>query len=127
MKNLFLTPNGLNLLKDWESGNGYEANTAKARRAAGALFRSGSLVFIHGEKPRTASEFFEGMPYTSSSDFAAVWAGCNWQISRRGCAALNLDGIAIDDTGRAVYVWTRYDKNGEEVATEYEPADEVRA
>lgn len=119
MKEIYKTPNGINLLKDWQSGAGYEANTAKARRAARVLFRSDSLVYIHGEKPRTASEFFGGMPYTSTSDFAAIWAGCNWEIFKREDAALNLDGIAIDDRGRAVAVWTRY-ANGEEVATEYE-------
>lgn len=29
MKELYKTPNGFNLLKDWQSGDGYEANTVK--------------------------------------------------------------------------------------------------
>lgn len=124
-QNTFKTPNGLNLLKDWNNGAGYEANERTARRAAGALFRSGCLEFVHGEKPRTAAEFFDGMPYTSSSDFAAVWAGCNWEIINKYNLRATLDGFAIDENGRAVTVWTLYNEQGEEINTEY-IAEDIR-
>lgn len=124
MKNTYFeTPDGLQLLCDWSGGcynqNEYTKNEGRAKRAAARLFRSGALVFECGEKPRTAAEFFDGMPYTSTSDFAAVWAGCNWQISRRGDKARHLDGIALTDDN-TVAVWTRYNGNGDEIATEYE-------
>ena len=117
-KNTFRTPSGLNLLKDWNTGAGYEAHEETAKQAAGALLRSGCLEFIHGDKPRTAAEFFDGMPYTSTSDFAAVWACCNWEIKNKYKPA-TLDGIAIDENGRAVAVWTLYDENGDEIGTDY--------
>lgn len=118
-KEYFRTANGLQLLRDWASGCEYQKNTERARSAAARLFKSGVLVFEHGDKPRTVAEFFGGMPYTSSSDFAAVWARCNWQISRRNNSALRLDGIALADCN-AVAVWTRYNEDGDEIATEYE-------
>lgn len=119
----FETPNGLQLLRDWAGAwwneNGYLKNEARARKAARLLFLSGLLVFMHGDKPRTSAEFFDGMPYTSTSDFAAVWAGCNWEICRRDDKSLHLEGIALTDDD-AVGVWTRYGENGDEIATEYE-------
>ena len=117
-KEYFNTSNGLQLLRDWGSGCDYEKNTARARSAAARLFKSGVLVFEHGNKPRTAAEFFEAMPYTSTSDFAAVWV-CNWQISREDDCYLDLDGIALTD-GNAVAVWTRYNNDGDEIATNYQ-------
>lgn len=117
-KEYFNTANGLQLLRDWGSGCEYEKNTARARSAAARLFKSGVLVFEYGNKPRTAAEFFEAMPYTSTSDFAAVWV-CNWQISRRYDSNLYLDGIALTD-GNAVAVWTRYNDDGDEIATDYQ-------
>ena len=116
-KEYFNTANGLQLLREWGSGCEYEKSEKRARSAAARLFKSGVLVFEHGNKPRTAAEFFEAMPYTSTSDFAAVWV-CNWQISRKDDCFLYLDGIALTDKN-AVAVWTRY-SNGDEIATEYE-------
>lgn len=115
----FTTPNGLNLLTEWDNDFKYLVNTKRAKSAAARLFKSGVLVFEYGDKPRTVAEFFDGMPYTSTSDFAAVWACCNWQISRRGNSALRFEGVALTDR-HAVAVWTRYDDNGKEVETVYE-------
>lgn len=117
-KEYFNTANGLQLLRNWGYGCEYQKNTVRARRAAARLFKSGVLVFEHGGKPRTAAEFFEAMPYTSTSDFAAVWV-CNWQISRRDNNALRLDGIALTDSN-AVTVWTRYNDDGYEIATDFQ-------
>ena len=117
-KESFSTANGLQLLRAWGGGCEYENNEKWARSAAARLFKSGVLVFEHGNKPRTAAEFFEAMPYTSTSDFAAVWV-CNWQISRRYDSNLYLDGIALTDKN-AVAVWTRNNDDGDEIATEYE-------
>lgn len=117
-KEYFNTANGLQLLRDWGSGCEYEKNEKRARSAAARLFKSGVLVFEHGYKPRTAAEFLEAMPYTSTSDFAAVWV-CNWQISRKDDCGLYLDGIALTDNN-AVTVWTRYNDDGAEIATDYQ-------
>lgn len=118
----FKTPNGLKLLRDWSGGTWnegeYMRNEIRARGAAARLFLSGNLIFECGEKPRTSAEFFDAMPYTSTSDFAAVWA-CNWSIRNRKDKHLHFDGIALTD-GTAVAVWTRYNENGDEIATEYE-------
>lgn len=118
----FTTPDGLQLLRDWSNGcfdeMEYTRNERRAKRAAARLFLSGNLIFECGEKPRTSAEFFDAMPYTSTSDFAAVWA-CNWSIRNRKDKYLHFDGIALTD-GTAVAVWTRYNENGDEIATEYE-------
>lgn len=120
----YTTSNDLHLLQSWEGRytpeNDYLKNKSIARKAARKLFQNNLLVFEQGEKPRTAAEFFDGMPYTSSSAFAAIWAGCNWQISKRGDKNLYLDGIAITDKGEAVVVWTEYNENREEIGEKYE-------
>lgn len=109
------TINGLNLLTDWEGERFNESefikNTKTARAAAARLFPA--LKFERGEAPRTAAAFYDEMPYTSTSAFAAVWA-CNWQAVKTGEPLKRFDGIAITDDGRGVAVWTEYDENGDE-------------
>lgn len=120
----YTTSNGLHLLQDWSGRYSpekeYTKNTRIAKNAARKLFLSGALVFECGEKPRTAAEFFEGMPYTSTGDFAAVWAYCNWQIRKKGQRNLCFDGIAITDEGKAVSIWREYNEHGEEIGAEYQ-------
>lgn len=120
----YTTSDGLHLLQDWGGHyypeKEYTKNTRIAKNAARKLFLSGALVFECGEKPRTAAEFFEGMPYTSTGIFAAIWAGCNWQISNRGQKNLYLDGIAITDEGKAVAIWKEYNEHGEETGEKHQ-------
>lgn len=115
----YTTSDGLHLLQDWGGHyypeREYAKNTRIAKNAARKLFLSGGLVFECGEKPRTAAEFFEGMPYTSAGIFAVVWARCSWTISNRENKRLYLAGIAITDRGQAVAIWTEYNENGEEI------------
>lgn len=119
MKNeYFKTNNNLQLLREWATGADYIKNEQRAKEAAARLFYSGVLVFEHGEKPRTAAEFIAACPYTSSGDFAAIWARCNWQIMNKKHPRMRLDGIALTDA-EAVAIWTTYDENGDEIATEY--------
>lgn len=115
---LYNTQNNIKLLTSWRYGEEYEKNEQEAKRGACALFRSGVLDFIHGDKPKTGAEFFDGMPYTSSGDFAAVWARANWGIKNKKTGA-SLDGIAIDEHGRAVSVWTIYDDEKNEIGNDY--------
>lgn len=119
----FTTPNGLNLLTEWDGENHdpeiYAANVARARAAVYRFRNRGGLIFGGSRMPRTNAEFFNNMPYTSSSNFAAIWADCEYQILKIADRSLHLDGFALTDAD-AVAVWTRYDDNGKEVETVYE-------
>ena len=105
--NFCKTANGLELLTDWAGGchdpKIYNKNQQRAREAAGALLHSGMLNFEHGNTPRNASEFVANMPYTSTSDFAAVWANCTYQIKNKE-TGFYLVGIALTNA-QAVGVW----------------------
>lgn len=105
--NFYKTANGLELLTDWAGEHHdkktYNKNQQRAREAAGALLHSGNLIFEHGNTPRNASEFVANMPYTSASDFAAVWATCAYQIKNRETGFF-LVGITLTNA-QAVSVW----------------------
>lgn len=106
--NFYKTANGLELLTDWgDDCHGekiYNKNRQSAETAAKKLFDPGVLIFKHGKQPRNAAEFFNNMPYTSSGNYAAVWATANYQISSMA-TGLYLLGIAINKNGDAVAVW----------------------
>lgn len=111
--NFYKTANGLELLTDWASGchdpKTYNKNQQRAREAAGALLHSGNLIFEHGNTPRNSSEFAANMPYTSTSDFAALWATCAYQIKNKE-TGFYLAGIALTNA-QAVSVWQDYASN----------------
>lgn len=114
--NFYKTSNGLELLTDWAGDchdyKTYNKNKQRAREAAGALLHSGNLIFEHGNIPRNSSEFVANMPYTSTSDFAALWATCAYcahQIKNRQ-TKLYLVGIALTDA-QAVSVWRDCESN----------------
>lgn len=119
---------GVRLLRDWGGRNydpvTYDENERKAKRAAAALFRRGGLTFKNGERPRTSGEFISALPYTSTSDFAALWVRPSWDARRAGAEAERLDGFAIDETGRVISVWTFYGQYGDEIATFYREVKE---
>lgn len=106
--NFYKTPNGLELLTNWAGDchdeTIYNKNRQRVENAARALLHSGNLIFEHGNTPRRASEFVANMPYTSTSDYAALWANCAYQIKNRA-TGLYLKAIAINQNGDAVAVW----------------------
>lgn len=105
--NFYKTSNGLELLTDWagdcHDSKTYKKNQQRAREAAGKLLHYGTLIFEHGNTPRNSSEFVANMPYTSASDFAALWANCAYQI-KNSETGLYLAGIALTNA-QAVGVW----------------------
>lgn len=111
--NFYKTSNGLELLTDWAGDcndcKTYNKNKQRAREAAGKLLHSGNLIFEHGNTPRNSSEFAANMPYTSTSDFAALWANCTYQI-KNSETGLCLEGIALTDA-QAVGVWRDCESN----------------
>lgn len=129
MENFYTTQNGLKLLTDWSisdavgepwttnSGAAYAAREWIAEAAARRLYWG--LEFTHGEKPRTPSDFWQALPYTSSGEFAAVWSGCNFEAVKRGTRQ-RLAGIAFTVDGLAVAYWKECDENGDEVRDVFE-------
>lgn len=116
----YKTQNGINLLTTWGNGDEYEKNARTAYRAARIL--NNELEILHGKRERDA-EYTFGLPYTSSSAFAAVW-NTNTEARKHGTGTKNGDGlffqgIAIDDKGRAVAYYLEL-KDGEEVGDQYE-------
>lgn len=116
-KKYFYAGGGLLLLTDWSHGSTYEQNEARAKAAARRVYRQ--LIIEAGSPPRSAADFADGMPYTSSSDFAAIWL-VNNQARKRGAGRVYLEGVALNDMGAPVAVYTEYNEAGEEVKTIYE-------
>lgn len=119
--------NVIYLLTTWEDGspNAYERAHSIANAATAEAWRAGLFKFPAG-KPATAADFFDEMPYTSSSDFAAVW-NCSRDVVRASNSALRLEGVALafvnDYTEpRAVLVWREYNATGDEMRDVYEVA-----
>lgn len=128
-KDMQLDCNGnvIYLLTTWEDGspNAYERAHSIANAATAEAWRAGLFKFPAG-KPATAADFFDELPYTSSSDFAAVW-NCSRDVVRASNSALHLEGVALafvnDYTEpRAVLVWREYNATGDEVRDVYEVA-----
>lgn len=106
-KNTYTTPNGCELLKDW---NDYERQRAKANAAARRLYVY--LDFKNGTRCPA-----DGLPFTSSSSFAAIW---NTDAARlRGSARLYFDGVALDKDGAPVGIFTEYTSDGDELQQVY--------
>ena len=106
----------MRLLKDWdkETNSGYETE----RDAIGTLrgWYKKNLVITHGSG-ESVEEIF-GLPYTSTSDFAAIW---NVQASAhyKGNPQLAFEGVALREDGRFVAVFTAYDHEGNEIGDAY--------
>ena len=119
--------NTIYLLTTWEDGspNAWEDANKLAKAATAEAWRAGLFRFT-AEKPATAADFFEELPYTSTSDFAAVW-NCSCNVVRASDSALHLEGVSLafvnDYTEpRAVFVWCEYNATGDEVRYVYEVA-----
>ena len=119
--------NTIYLLTTWEDGspNAWEDANKLAKAATAEAWRSGLFKFM-ARKPATAADFFDELPYTSTSDFAAVW-NCSCNVVRASDSALHLEGVSLafvnDYTEpRAVFVWCEYNATGDEVRYVYEVA-----
>jgi hypothetical protein len=106
----FETFNGLHLLLDWSICNKYCIYKRTAERAARRLLPS--LEILAG------SDFLDGLVYTSSSSFAALWNG-NTTARKRG-TNLYLRGIAITTDGKPAACYIENDENGDELGMVYE-------
>lgn len=74
--------------------------------------------------PTSGADMFDAMPYTSTSDYAAVW-WCNSTCYSNLCRAWQFVGVALAYTNdytepRAVLVWCEYNATGDEVRYVYE-------
>lgn len=106
------TPNGLYLLKEWSD---YEAHTKTAKAAAQRLRHE--LVFDRPPEGTTAEDAF-GLPYTSSSSFAALW-NCKTRAHKKDSRAY-LAGIAINIDGAPIAFYKVMDENGNEIGDLFE-------
>lgn len=120
--NTYTTLEGLKLLTDWAGGNHsatiYEQNRVKAFQAVGKLFDCVRIVW--GDKPKTRGQMALRMPYTSSSAFAAIWAGVDFGAVDKENSNKHLKGVAITDAGEAVAFWKLCDDNGNELKDIFE-------
>ena len=117
-KKYFKTPDGRELLCDWGYDTEYEKNEKRAKEGARRLLAFHRPKFLHGDRPRTVAEFFDCLPYTSTSDFAAVWANCNFEIEIDGRRGETLGGIALTEK-EIIAVLTCHDEAGNETGTRY--------
>ena len=124
--------NTIYLLTTWEDGspNAWEDANKLAKAATAEAWRSGLFKFM-ARKPATAADFFDELPYTSTSDFAAVW-NCSRDVVRASNSALHLEGVALafvnDYTEpRTVFVWCEYNSNGDEMRTGVDNSSSCRA
>lgn len=119
--------NVIYILTTWEDGspNAWE-NANKLANAATAWAWGYMLFKFKGARPASAADFFDELPYTSTSAFAAVW-NVSREVTRADNPALHLKGVALafvnDYTQpRAVLVWREYNADGDEVRDVYEVA-----
>lgn len=102
----------MRLLKDWytETASGYETE----RDAIGTLngWYKRNLEITHGSG-KTVEEIF-GLPYTSTSEFAAVW-NCQAAAHYKGNPQMAFEGVALSEAKKFVAVFTVYDIEGNEV------------
>lgn len=107
----------MKLLKDWysETASGYETE----RDAIGTLkawVDKGNLRLDHGSG-HTVEEIY-GLPYTSTSDFAAIW-NVQAKAHYRNNPQMEFDGVALRKDRVFIAVFTVYDLEGNEVGTAY--------
>jgi hypothetical protein len=99
-------------LRDWYAdGKGY----ARERDVVGTLqtwFDKGNLVVTHGDG-KNVEEIF-GLPYTSTSEFAAIW-NCNAEAVLKEKPCCYFDGCAITEGNRIVAIFTARDEEGNEI------------
>ena len=106
----------MKLMRDWykETASGHETE----RDAVGTLngWYKRNLTITHGSG-RNAEEIF-GLPYTSSSEFAAIW-NCQAAAHYKGNPQIAFEGVALREDRHFVAVFTVYDFEGNEVGNAY--------
>lgn len=108
----YKTANGLELLTDWEN---YETQKKTAIKGVKALLPC--LEIITGGDKHQNIEYLFGLPYTSSSDFAALW---NTNAVARFCGCpLFFKGVALSVDNLPVAIFIEVDGEGNEVETHY--------
>lgn len=96
------------LLKEW-----HEFTKQNARATLYARRVQNHLIFIHGRREYDACDTF-GLPYTSSGSYAAIW---NTNTDARTKNGLRFEGVAINENGAPVGIFTEYDENENEKNT----------
>ena len=92
----------MKLLKEW---NDVEVTTNKVLKLFNN-WRMSNLVIIRGEG-RTLEDKF-GFPYTSSSDFAAIW-NCQGEAEYRWNPEWRFEAIAVNKNNEAVAIFEHED------------------
>lgn len=110
----YTTANGLKLLTEWEN----EQNRITACQGIAKLFDR--VRFTFGDRPKTRWAMSSRMPYTSSSAFAAMWAGVAFGAVDKKNSNKHLKGVAISDQGEAVAFWKLCNDNGNEIEDIFE-------
>lgn len=108
----------MKLMKDWykETSSGYETK----RDVIGTLqswYNKGNLKIVYGKAERKVEDTF-GLPYTSTSDFAALWNTNVTAVYKKNDRWF-FDGVAVSVDRKIVVVFTVLDDEGNEVGTKY--------
>lgn len=118
MKDFYTTDTGIQLLTTFEQfkdgRSQYHLNEHKAIRAAAGLLLSRRLEIVAG------SDLLQGLAYTSSGDFAALW-NCNTSARLRARPSAYFKGIALSSNGSPVAIYQDHDNNGNETSVIFEP------
>lgn len=110
----YTTPNGLKLLTEWNDQNRITACQGIAKLFDCVRFAA------WGDRPKTRGQMAMRMPYTSSSAFAAMWAGVAFGAVDKKNSNKKLAGVAVSDQGEAVAFWKLCDDNGNEIEDIFE-------
>ena len=111
----YKTQNGLELLTEWQN---YPEQLKKAKHAARQIVDH--LIFEKNRAGFNIDDIF-GLPYTSTSNFAAIW-NTNTQayfMDDENKNKLYFDGVALDINNNPVYVYTEFNENNEEIDTRF--------
>ena len=108
----------MKLMKDWykETSSGYET----IRDAIGTLkswVDKGNLEITYPRTWKDMSDCF-GLPYTSTSDFAAIW-NCQADAHYKGNPNMVFSGVALTVNRKFVAYFMVYDNEGNEVGDAY--------
>lgn len=97
----------MELLKEWDYQH-FEDYQKKVIMLFRDWYRQ-NLEYRHGQKTGSVEDIF-GLPYTSSSDFAAVW-NTNSEWVYKYMPDYHFRGLAISKDGWAVayFNWSEYD------------------
>lgn len=108
----------MTLLKDWyaNTASGYETER-DAKGTLKAWIDKGNLEITYPKKWKDVEDCF-GLPYTSSSGFAAIW-NCQADAHYKGNPNMSFQGVALTDTKHFVAYFMVYDHEGNEVGDAY--------